>query len=67
MKSQPDMHSASRQRVLALAVDAPNHALLQKWMDEGALPNLARLREASQCFLLQSQKASAMSIAGYLY
>ena len=57
MRSQPDMHSASRQRVLALAVDAPNHALLQKWMDEGALPNLARLREASQCFLLQSQKS----------
>lgn len=46
----------SRQRVLALAVDAPNQLLLQQWIDAGDLPNLAQLRARSRCFTLQSEK-----------
>lgn len=56
MKSTPGLSPTPRPRVLALAVDAPNHALLLQWMDAGALPNLARLRASSQCFNLQSEK-----------
>ncbi len=43
-------------RVLALAVDAPNHELLLRWMDAGHLPHLARLRSRSQFFTLLSEK-----------
>jgi hypothetical protein len=45
-----------RQRILSLAVDAPNHELLLKWMDSGELPHLARLRQRSHAFSLTSEK-----------
>ncbi len=57
MRSKLDIHPATRQRVFALAVDSPNHALLLQWLNQGALPNLARLREASQCFTVHSEKS----------
>lgn len=33
-----------RRRVIALGLDAADPVLLERWMDEGRLPNLARLR-----------------------
>lgn len=42
--------------VLALALDAPHHGLLMRWMDEGQLPHLARLRDSSVALDIQSCK-----------
>ena len=56
MRRDATAQPTPRQRILSLAVDAPNHDLLLKWMDSGELPNLARLRDRSHAFSLTSEK-----------
>lgn len=43
-------------KVIAFAIDAPNHELLLQWIDQGALPNLKHLRQRSREVEIQSIK-----------
>lgn len=38
------MNDTTRDRLIMIAMDAAEASLVERWMDEGALPNLARLR-----------------------
>ncbi|MBI5278598.1 MAG: alkaline phosphatase family protein [Burkholderiales bacterium] len=49
--------ASARQRVLALALDAPNHELLLQWMAGGRLPQLERLRQRGLAVTIESRKA----------
>jgi hypothetical protein len=49
--------SSQTQRVLAIALDAPSHDLLGRWLEAGQLPNLRSLRERGRSFTIESRKA----------
>lgn len=36
-------------KVVAVGLDSPNNAIVEKWMNEGLLPNLAALRSEASC------------------
>lgn len=50
-------NTISRSKVLVFAIDAPNHKLLEDWINQGSLPNLSELRNKSQCFKIESYKS----------
>lgn len=52
----PPSPSRPKGKVIAFAIDAPNHALLLQWIDQGELPNLKRLRQRSREVEIQSRK-----------
>lgn len=56
MKTQLN-NPQSRNKVLAFAIDAPNHSLLQQWINQGSLPTIAKLSKTSQCFKMESHKS----------
>jgi len=43
-------------KVVALGLDAPNHELLEAWLDGGLLPNLGKLRRRGASSLITSTK-----------
>lgn len=48
------MNAQPRRPVLAIALDAAEVTLIERWMDEGALPNLSKLREQGSFARLES-------------
>ncbi|HSH88653.1 MAG TPA: hypothetical protein VK996_01650 [Ramlibacter sp.] len=45
-----------RRRVWALGIEGPSHELLLRWIAGGQLPNLARFRQRSAAFTIESEK-----------
>jgi predicted AlkP superfamily phosphohydrolase/phosphomutase len=48
------MEDAAPKKVLMIGLDAAEFSLIESWMDEGVLPNLAILRERGACGRLKS-------------
>jgi predicted AlkP superfamily phosphohydrolase/phosphomutase len=48
--------SGTRPRVMAIGLDSPNQALFLRWIAEGYLPNLRKLRERSKAVAVSSIK-----------
>jgi predicted AlkP superfamily phosphohydrolase/phosphomutase len=48
------MDARTPKKVLMIGLDAAEFSLVDRWMNEGALPNLARLRERGACGRLKS-------------
>ena len=48
------MAGSKPKKVLMIGLDAAEFSLIERWMDEGALPNLAALRERGACGRLKS-------------
>ena len=57
MPDTPEPRSrGERTRVIALGLDAPNHALFEAWLERGLLPNLGRLRQRGATGRITSKK-----------
>lgn len=58
------MSDVKQRRLIMIAVDAAEASLVERWMDEGVLPNLARLRERGAWGRLESP-AAFLNAAGW--
>lgn len=52
----PPSTRPAHRKVVAFAIDAPNHELLVQWIEQGHLPNLGKLRQRSREVGIQSAK-----------